>query len=285
MFEAVTGLISRIIRDRRALHYERSRHPSRTWRRRAESPARTRGCHQTDIDANPRSPTSSCTRWVPAALLTTTIVAAAAAPANAQLDTGHELTDRMAARFAVPLPSEAVTVSFDGCPGGAGGCASPDTGEIWLGGTERFVLAHEIGHVYDYRHLDGYWRGRLILLMGFEPTDHWDGKAGDGIATGDQCLVRACPAEIFADAYAACALRLDPRPRPLLNRRGRLIGTISGNWYSAYDWQPGYRRHLKVCRVIRASGGITDRYRLPKPKPEQLGQRRRGGRVTGSFTN
>jgi hypothetical protein len=180
----------------------------------------------------------------------------------------HEI-DRLADRFAVPLPAGDITISFDECPDAPGEgavCADPDTGRMWLAGEfDLFAFAHELGHVYLERdladrpppHDAGSWRGRLSILLGHDPAAvPWDGLDGPHMLTGDDCLEHACPWELAADAYAACALRFSPRGRWVgRGRRRRIVGR---GWSTPYDYSPTPQQHGRICRVLRASGDARD---------------------------
>jgi hypothetical protein len=172
-------------------------------------------------------------RWLPVAgsgrgrvlLLAGPAVALAlalvATPATAK-GTGDVRADRSIARYAVPTPA-GLTVLREPCPGTVNGaCSDPDTGRVWAPRRHRFALAHELGHVYLER-LDGYWQGRLMIRLGFDPaTEAWDGAHGPGEVHGLDCV------------------------------GGRRV--VTGGWESAYGYEPSRRQHLRVCRVIRASG-------------------------------
>jgi hypothetical protein len=149
----------------------------------------------------------------------------------------------------VPQPAGDIVVSFEPCPGSAGDvCSDPLGGRIWLAGSlDPFELAHELGHVYLERDLDDHWRGRIAALLGYDPrAEPWS----TGL-TADDCLTQACPSELAADAYAACALRLSPKRRVV--GRGKRRRIVEG-WQTAYGYQPTLRQHRRVCRTIRASG-------------------------------
>lgn len=126
----------------------------------------------------------------------------------------------------VPLPWAIVHRAE--CPDGGGSCAYPSSHEVYLApGAGRFALFHELGHVY-LDNLDGFWKGTIATHVsrgGWQWTDR--------------------TAERAADAYAACALRLQP-----MRRRGN---HVSGNWATAYDYQPTRRQHRRVCSAIRRS--------------------------------
>jgi hypothetical protein len=136
----------------------------------------------------------------------------------------------------VPLPDH-WTVREAGCPGrdDVVACANVDSAEVFVAGADAFERWHELGHLFDYQRLTDTDRGRLTPLLGFRPGAPWWSTEED-----DQ------PGEFFADAYAACALRLSPRGY----RRGRALIL---DWQTAYGYFPTARRHARVCAVIRAA--------------------------------
>jgi hypothetical protein len=70
-------------------------------------------------------------------------------------------------------------------------CYVPQTNEIFLPGNTdyAFIEQHELGHAYDRDFLDAGERHRIGVALGY----------------------RGWPEEAFADFYAGCRLRLDPR--------------------------------------------------------------------------
>jgi hypothetical protein len=117
------------------------------------------------------------------------------------------------------------------CPVGGGTCASsPD---IYLEpGATQFMLWHERAHLFDAQVLtdeDRAWFTRLLKMDG-----PWDQGTGTGTRG---------PSEVFADAYAACALGRVPVAR----KRG---GMMIKQWTTSYGWDPGMRRHVRVCNAI-----------------------------------
>lgn len=137
---------------------------------------------------------------------------------------------KWARSFQVPLPRAHVYQSP--CPNAvrSQGCANPPTGEIWLAYLDRHGLAHELGHIFDAQHLNSAVREQFTALLGASPTTTWEGM------TGDECLMQVCPSELFADAYAACALDMTPQ----------------GRWLDSYGYKPTVSQHRRVCAMIRS---------------------------------
>lgn len=131
------------------------------------------------------------------------------------------------------IPAPNATLVRAPCPDGSGvPCTIRTTDTVYVpAGTSRFAVQHELGHLYDEQRLDDGERAKLQRLMGLPPGP-W--RAGTGLAG-----VRS-PSERFADAYAACRLRLDPE----------------GRWESAYDYQPTSRQHARMCRTIARAADV-----------------------------
>jgi hypothetical protein len=122
-----------------------------------------------------------------------------------------------------PEPPEpyTVTVSPEGCaPISDAGCSRLDTNQIFVRPDDHYILAHEKGHIFDHQLLTDEQRAWFVPRLKFEPGTPWS----DG------------PAEMFADAYAACALSMHPR----------------GGWITGVGWYPSVRRHRRVCRTLWA---------------------------------
>jgi hypothetical protein len=113
------------------------------------------------------------------------------------------------------------------CPGMTDGpaCYSPDTNTIYVR-QPGFAFQHELGHAFDAANLDDGERSRFIHITHLRGP--W--RQGTGFTAGG---LRS-PSEKFADAYAACRLRLDPRRE----------------WETGYDWTPSPRLHRRVCAFI-----------------------------------
>lgn len=172
---------------------------------------------------------------------------ASAAPAQARLLVSHRAA-AVAARFDVPLPPGDVTVLRGVvCPDVPdAACADTYRGIIYLPpdrghAIDRFDLAHELGHFYDDRVLTDRDRARFTVLLGV-PGVPWDG----GQRTGLDCGPRDCPAELFADAYAACALHLVPDD-------GAWLRWIPGGYELTYSYgsTPSKRHLATLCQALR----------------------------------
>lgn len=172
-------------------------------------------------------------------------LALSAAPAGAATYTGPRaqwLTWEEAVS-RVPGPRGAIVLREGSCPGAkALGCADVDGGEMWLATRQRFVAAHERGHFFDARNLDDWERGELKSLMGVPADQPWEKRQG---LHDDACGVGECPNEMFADAYANCALGRSPAGK----RRGH--GRVTGGWFSPYGYAPTPLEHQVVCASIR----------------------------------
>lgn len=153
-----------------------------------------------------------------------------AAPASAQASEAA-----IASRSGIPTP--ALTLVSQPCPEGGlevsgVSCSYAAQGLAYSPVEEgAFIREHEIGHVFDVQYLDDGERSKLTRDMGL-------GAAPWYHATGLDCVGAACPSEWFADAYASCRLRLDPRRE----------------WTTSYDYQPSERRNRIVCGTIRRAG-------------------------------
>lgn len=112
---------------------------------------------------------------------------------------------------------------------------------------DKFLVRHELGHVYDNLYLDARERQRFANLL---HCDRYgcDGEQDlywtDAITDPDTGLYVTAPdslSEVFADAYAAC--------------RSQLVIGSGHTWETGYGYQPATNReHLKVCAMIaRAS--------------------------------
>jgi hypothetical protein len=140
--------------------------------------------------------------------------------------------------FRVPSPPQYVIIRV-ACPDGIGGSCAFHDGRVYLArGASDFAYWHELGHVFDAELLtDGdrrWFMGRLSRR-----TTWWSHGPGD-----------PSPFELFADAYATCALGLTP---------------ARGAWVDAYGYRPGPKRHRQICsaigRVGERHGAITRRAR------------------------
>lgn len=139
----------------------------------------------------------------------------------------------------VPGPSGDIVISTQHCPGSdAWACADIDGGVLYLAVRSRFAAYHEIGHFFDARDLTDDDRLSLKLTMHVNPLTPW---APPG-RTADRCGEDQCPNEMFADAYADCALGNTPAVR---HHRA--------HWATAYGYSPTVAEHRDVCGLIRAA--------------------------------
>jgi len=87
-------------------------------------------------------------------------------------------------------------------------CAHPAQDAVYIDpavkaqGEWRLVIAHELGHVWDYQHLNDSARARYAALVG--------AAGAPWLSTGGALLTNTFadlpPGETFAEAYALCAL-------------------------------------------------------------------------------
>lgn len=141
----------------------------------------------------------------------------------------------------IPTPSETVDVylSTAGICTNAGGCTVPrgfwnkKNPTIWL--NEKYVkpdaisqnqlkgiFYHELGHVFDYTHLDDVERDQIVQMLGFPAGLRWYGDESGR------------PNELFAEGASAC-------------------------WYgpnfsgSAYGYRFNFQETAPLCRALAGS--------------------------------
>jgi hypothetical protein len=153
-------------------------------------------------------------------------------------------TESAAAR--VPLPPRFPTVIHAPCPDTATPCYMPGIAPTLAGEWEcqdalagcislpslshRFAKWHELGHAFDHQILDDRDRVRLSRLLGTGRVPWLTG-----------------PNELFADAYATCAIRGDDI-RIKRAKNGRVVGTVESG---SYGFQPTPIQHRRICQAIR----------------------------------
>jgi hypothetical protein len=146
----------------------------------------------------------------------------------------------------VPTPVAEIRLLFRPCPGlpRSRGCVfdnglaptiylNPD--KLTSARLSHFVFLHEVGHYFDFLHLRprdrdrfrrtlglrGPWRRTSPLPPDYRPTAHSHGP----------------PSEVFAQAYAECAVK-----GPEIPRRPRRP--------MRYRYRPSPWQHHRVCRLI-----------------------------------
>lgn len=124
----------------------------------------------------------------------------------------------------------------EGCPSDpAHPCADVQRGVIYVPrGSEPFAKQHELGHVFDFRRLALADREAFMRLM------RRPAVARCGWLEVPPAGCPLTPAgEMFGSAYAACRLGLRPD---------------RGQWVSTYGYEPGPKRHRRVCKWMRGLG-------------------------------
>ena len=186
--------------------------------------------------------------------LAVSLAAPAAAPKEAaaavRLATGRggvpQPYQRWADRARVPTPEATIIVLFRACPGlpRSRGCVFDDGGPptIYLNlrhlRSERlrhYVFLHEVGHYFDFLHLRGADRDRFRRILGIDRP--W--RRTEPLPEGFQptAYTPGPPAEMFAQAYAECAVK-----GPRIRRRPRRP--------MRYRYRPSPRQHELACRLI-----------------------------------
>lgn len=149
------------------------------------------------------------------------------------------------ARASAPFPPR-FTAHLQSCPGQeAIECADVQTDDVYLmpGVADRFAFWHGLGHIFDAEVLTGGDRWWFMRMVGMEPPQPWLPPPKPKMIAEP-----SSPGEKFADAYAACALNMNPE---------------QGAWEGSYDYQPSTRRHRQICagiwrmygRYVRAHAG------------------------------
>lgn len=151
----------------------------------------------------------------------------------------------MAAAGQMPQPPGLVVHRFQNPACEDLACASPPTNEIWVApGEGRYSLAHETGHVWFYTIPTDEQRAWFIQQLRL-PMTEGGGQLIDGAwYRGTGLHGHYSPDERAADAYAMCDLGRSP-----LGKRHR-DGSIRLKWESAYEYQPTWRQHARICTAI-----------------------------------
>lgn len=167
---------------------------------------------------------------LPTALLACLAVASSA-PAMTLVDpTGTPVGGQAktwADRALAPLPPALVILHATACPDDpeSGACSLPP--EIW-GVQSRMDLYHELGHVFDDQVLNAVSRRAVVVALGEQGRPWHIDEREDA---------RNPSVELAAEAYAWCAQRGPRLTRPVAD--------------AAYHYNPGPRRHQRVCQVFR----------------------------------
>lgn len=157
-----------------------------------------------------------------------------------------------------PLPDGAYVVSMDATATIAGAHAGGyyGSGHVVLAERDSSALMHELGHAYDDAELVDGQRAHLKGVLGVDQSTPWQNPAR--WTSGDPFCQWAvtCPNELFANAYAGCALGT-----PLMSSHSTAVAPGARAW----AWWIGRGRfltvaHLKqLCRYIgQASAARRD---------------------------
>lgn len=187
------------------------------------------------------------------------LLAAAPAAATTMARVSHGYAQKPTTRpYQLPIRPQAPAVAFaaataEDCGGEvasglAVACYDPQTNTVYLGSEAgEWTRQHEMGHAADALYLSDEERSSFLKLMpvigDIEPDAGWWGY-DEPTPDGPDLMIFG-GAEIFADAYASCRLRLLPQPRP--NRHGVIVGS----WPSNYGYHPDTNnRQRRVCARI-----------------------------------
>jgi hypothetical protein len=180
------------------------------------------------------------TRTILAGIIISSLALAAPPTAQAHPGTHPSYGRRLRSEMAhVPLPRPLPAIVHGHCPGISEndmteGCYDDTANTLYVDrGVDRFGINHELGHAYDEDYMDATERQRFATLVG-APRDAWNATT----VTPDGYLVQSDDAvsELFADAYAACRLRMLPM--------------IGHDWVLVYGYMPRAPRHVKICGLI-----------------------------------
>lgn len=132
----------------------------------------------------------------------------------------------MAATQGAPKPPQ-VSIIDSPCPGAgesfAAGCTYMETRTIYRdSSTDKFVLRHEMGHLFDAEELTNGDRSYFMRLMHI--SGPWYGTE----------VGQESPSEYFADEYAACSLHF----------------VVRGTWESGYAHTPTKREYRQFCPAL-----------------------------------
>ena len=147
-----------------------------------------------------------------------------------------------------PTPDVSITLMFQPCPGlpRARGCVFDDgaPAKIYLNlrhlataRVRRYVLLHEIGHYLDFLYLRDRDRDRFRRILGIHAP--WRRSRSLPPDFHPTAYTPGPPSEVFAQAYAECAVKGPEIPR----RPRRPI---------RYRYRPTPRQHHRACRLVAA---------------------------------
>lgn len=108
----------------------------------------------------------------------------------------------------------------------------------WEYKQERILLLHELGHAFDRTHLTPGLRNEFKLLAGASDCSWWAKRCVTARrVSGPGVFVNVPPAEMFAEAYAACGLGLTRRQ-------------VEDGGHVTYGWDPPDGADQAACALI-----------------------------------
>jgi hypothetical protein len=158
----------------------------------------------------------------------------------------HGSYHRWLHRARVPLVRGRITIIRRGCPHRPrfAGCVFTNRPRrLYLrpgARSPRHVYYHELGHVFDLRVMRNKHRRAFKRVMHLGHRRWWGGVSP--------------PAELFAEAYAACA------------HYGRVRRERVG--LSAYTYRPTLHQHRAACRLIARAAPKPGHNPPPQPAPK-----------------
>jgi hypothetical protein len=143
----------------------------------------------------------------------------------------------------VPLPQVRITIAGEDMLGGASYHPSTKTLRLpkpgfggWTYWDERVLFLHELGHAFDFRHLDRFERVEFRALAGTSCS--WLSTRCFLVGYPRKATYNVPPAEMFAEAYSACALGMTLEARDE-------VPSVS------YGWEPPEGSDSALCDLIR----------------------------------
>jgi hypothetical protein len=108
----------------------------------------------------------------------------------------------------------------------------------WTYHDEKLLFLHELGHAFDFRHLNRSERDRFRAVAGTS-CSWWSTRC---YLPGQPHVAEwnVPPGEMFAEMYAACAL-------------GLTRAEVEAQDYPSYGWQPPADTTDTLCDLIRVS--------------------------------
>jgi hypothetical protein len=137
-----------------------------------------------------------------------------------------------------------VTVLHQPCPippddaGHHYSCYEPSTRTIYLSHRDEragaYPLLHEYGHAWDFERLTDADRSRIKRILGYRQSRGWWSETEQDRETGMEK-----PGEVFADAYAYCAMGSRQRKWRICAMLPPSATAIAARWLQGFVHPPG----------------------------------------------